>query len=167
MMAYELNDSATAAAVEVAVKLVSVESGKPLAVPLNKLHLSARNVRKVRDEASIPALAAMILASGGLLNPLAVVPEKTKSTKGATFGVVAGGRRLAALQWLVARKKLAADAPVSCRVFGSERGVGVSLTENASQEAMHPVDQLEAFKQLVAEGVDSFPKLGHVETHSR
>lgn len=152
MMAYELNDSATAAAVEVAVKLVSVESGKPLAVPLNKLHLSARNVRKVRDEASIPALAAMILASGGLLNPLAVVPEKTKSTKGATFGVVAGGRRLAALKWLVAHKKLAADAPVTCRVFGSERGVGVSLTENASQEAMHPVDQLEAFKQLVAEG---------------
>jgi hypothetical protein len=53
--------------------------------------VSARNVRKVRNPEGIPALAAMILSAGGLLNPLAVVPEKRKGSRVETFGVVAGG----------------------------------------------------------------------------
>ena len=133
-------------------RLESVDGGEARLIALNRLHVSARNVRKVRNPEGIPALAAMILSAGGLLNPLAVVPEKRKGSRVETFGVVAGGRRLAALQYLFARGKVPADVPVSCRVFPVGSGVGISLTENASQEGMHPADQLEAFKRLVAEG---------------
>jgi len=108
-------------------------------------------VRKKHDPSTIPELAAAILAEGGLLNPLAVIPEKIKGSKG-DHGVVAGGRRLAALQYLAEHAAVRADVPVRCRVFDAERGVSVSLVENATQEPMHPADQLEAFKRLVDEG---------------
>lgn len=158
-MAYEVTTTKAIEAVaqgdsivEVAGKLLSTDSGESRSIPLSLLHLSALNVRSVRNPESIPALAAMIHAAGGLLNPLVVIPEKTKGAKGEHFGVVAGGRRLAALELLVREGKLQADAPVSCKLVHADSAVGLSLTENASQEAMHPADQLLAFKKLVEEG---------------
>lgn len=133
-------------------KLVSLNRGESRLIALDCLQVSAQNVRKVRIPEGIPALAAMILSTGGLLNPLAVVLEKKKGSRVETFGVVAGGRRLAALQYLAERGKVPPDVPVSCRVFPAESGVDISLTENTSQESMHPADQLEAFKRLVVEG---------------
>lgn len=140
------------AVVEVDGEAVPVEQGRERDIPLNRLFLSARNVRKVRNPETIPALAAMIEAQGGLLYRLCVVAEKRKGIKGEAFGVVAGGRRLAALQWLAERGRLANDAPVKCLEFAVSRGLAVSLTENAAQEAMHPADQMAAFKKLVDEG---------------
>ena len=158
-MDYEVNSDGAAlaaqetdAVIEVGGKLISTDSGEPRQIPLNRLHLSEYNVRKLRDPDTIPALAATIMAAGGLLNPLAVVPGKKKGAKGEQFGVIAGGRRLAALQWLVKQGALKADAEVSCRVFDVESATSISLTENASQEAMHPADQLIAFKTLVEQG---------------
>ncbi|WP_084217418.1 ParB/RepB/Spo0J family partition protein [Xenophilus azovorans] len=137
--------------VEVDGEVVPVEQGQERSIPLNSLFLSERNVRKVRNTETIPALAATIEAQG-LLYRLCVVPEKRKGTKGETFGVVAGGRRLAALHWLVKQGRMAKDAPVQCLVFDVSRGVAVSLTENFAQEVMHPADQMVAFKKLVDEG---------------
>ncbi len=156
-MAYEVttsehNDTTTDAVIEVHGKLLSTDSGEARSLPLNRLHLSASNVRSVRNAETIPALAAMIFAAGGLLNPLVVVPEKKKGVKGDCFGVVAGGRRLAALQLLMQEGKLRPEAPIPCKLVNPDSAVGLSLTENASQEAMHPADQLIAFKALVDEG---------------
>ena len=137
--------------VEVDGEEVPVEQGQERSIPLNSLFLSERNVRKVRNPETIPALAATIEAQG-LLSRLCVVPEKRKGAKGETFGVVAGGRRLAALHWLVKQGRMAKDAPVQCLVFDVSRGVAVSLTENFAQEVMHPADQMVAFKKLVDEG---------------
>jgi len=150
-MAFESMDKDVA--VEVDGVMVSVDKGEARAIPLHRLFLSEKNVRTVRNAESIPALAATILAQG-LLYPLCVVSERVKGSKvkGETFGVVAGGRRLAALQLLVKEGKLQGDVPVSCLVFTPEHAVAVSLTENTQQEAMHPADQLVAFKTLVAEG---------------
>jgi ParB family chromosome partitioning protein len=160
---------------------VPVEQGRREAIALNRLFLSQKNARKVRNPESIPALAAMI-ESQGLLYPLCVVPEQepklvgksAKPDKGArrksdgkgkrlgqarpveagahTYGVVAGGRRLAALQWLVQEGRMAEATPIDCLVLDVARGAAVSLTENIAQEPMHPADQLVAFKALVDEG---------------
>ncbi len=158
-MAYEVTthgvsdtDAPKNCVVEDAEKLLSVDSGEACAIPLNRLHLSERNVRSVRNPETVPTLAAMIYAAGGVLNPLVVVPEKKKGAKGERFGVVAGGRRLAALQLLVAEGKLPHDVPVPCKRVHADNAVALSLTENASQEAMHPADQMVAFKALVDEG---------------
>lgn len=148
MSAFEATNDAV---VNVEGNPVPVEQGERRVIPLNRLFLSSQNVRKVRNAESIPELAAMIEAQG-LLYPLCVVVEKRNGAKGEHFGVVAGGRRLAALQWLAEKGRMEKEAPIECLVFDVARAVAVSLTENAAQEAMHPADQLEAFKRMVEEG---------------
>lgn len=125
-------------------------AGRDDLVPLSVLWLSASNVRSKHDPEGIRALAGLIEAEGGLLNPLAVVVELVNGVEG--YGVVAGGRRLRALQLLVEQGKMDADALIPVRVFESEQAVSVSLTENVTQEPMNPADELVAFRTLSQEG---------------
>ena len=67
--------------VPVGGEAVPVEQGERRVIALNRLFLSAQNVRKTRKPETIPALAAMIEAQG-LLYPLCVVAEKRKGVKG-------------------------------------------------------------------------------------
>ncbi len=63
------------------------------------------------------------------------------------YAVVAGGRRLAALQMLVRAKRLNKTAPVPCTVGRAEVAAEEdSLAENTMREALHPLDQFRAFQ---------------------
>ena len=115
-------------------------------IPLSRLRPSSRNVRQSGGTA-IPELAASI-ARVGLLQNLTVIT----SHDGQWFEVVAGRRRLAALRLLVKRHKLAKDHPVPCLLVPDTSARTVSLSENVQREAMTPVDELFAWKALVAEG---------------
>lgn len=117
-------------------------------IPLNQLHRSPLNARKTGGTA-VEELAASI-ATGGLIQNLVVIPEK--NGKKAGFGVVAGGRRLAALQSLVRAKIFEADIAIPCKVITAEEATELSLAENIHRENMHPADQFEAFAQLVDDG---------------
>lgn len=113
-------------------------------IPLSQLRASPRNVRKTGGQA-IGALAASI-AAHGLLQSLVVIPA------GANFEVVAGGRRLAALQQLAKDGKLA-STDVPCIVTPEAGADEASLAENTIREAMHPADQFEAFRALLDAGM--------------
>jgi len=113
-------------------------------IPLARLVPSPDNVRKTKT--GIDGLAASI-AAHGLLQNLTVRPASGKN-----FEVLAGGRRLAALQLLAKQKKIAADHPVPCVVRGGDDATEISLAENEMREAMHPADQFEAFKKLADQG---------------
>ncbi|MBW8464121.1 ParB/RepB/Spo0J family partition protein [Acidovorax sp.] len=115
-------------------------------IPLSRLRPSSRNVRQSGGTA-IPELAASI-ARVGLLQNLTIIT----SPDGQWFEVVAGRRRLAALKLLVKRHKLAKDHPVPCLLVPYTSARTVSLSENVQREAMTPVDELFAWKALVAEG---------------
>lgn len=117
-----------------------------LLIPLSKLRPSSRNVRK-SGGTSIPELAASI-ARVGLLHNLTVVA----APDGEQFDVVAGRRRLAALKLLVKRRKLAKGHEVHCLLVLDDAARTVSLTENVQREAMSPIEELFAWKDLVAEG---------------
>jgi ParB family transcriptional regulator, chromosome partitioning protein len=68
-----------------------------IAIPLNKLTRSARNVRKSVGD-SIDDLATSILVHG-LIHNLTVVEQQADNGKNSgKYEVVAGGRRFAALQ---------------------------------------------------------------------
>lgn len=121
--------------------------GRDLLVPLDRLVLSQANVRRVCNEAGIAELAALI-ASQGLLQRLSVVAH----TDGC-FAVVAGGRRLRAMHQLVADGRWSASQPVECKLHDDARAAEVSLAENSGREAMHPADEMEAFRKLVEEGL--------------
>jgi ParB family transcriptional regulator, chromosome partitioning protein len=80
-------------------------------IPLDKLYISPANVRKTGHKDGIDGLANSIHAHG-LLQNLAV----EQGGEADTFSVLAGGRRLLALQLLAKQKKLPTDWPVPCNL---------------------------------------------------
>lgn len=116
-------------------------------IPLDKLRISPRNARRTGGT-NVDDLAASIRAEG-LLQNLVV----TRAEDGL-FDVVAGGRRLTALQQLLAANALPEQlvAGATCSIVGSEVADEASLAENTIRAEMHPADQVVAYKTLVDEG---------------
>lgn len=113
-------------------------------IPLNKLILSPRNVRKTNGDEDIESLADSI-ASKGLLQNLVVSEQKC----GKLFEVNAGGRRYRALQLLAQRKQLARNWPVPVIIIPLDDALEASLAENLQKIAMNPADEVEAFEAIV------------------
>jgi ParB family chromosome partitioning protein len=116
-----------------------------LDIPLNKLRLSPRNVRKTAPT-GIDELADNIFQVRVLQN--LVVTQQADGM----YEVEAGSRRLAALSLLLAQGRISEDYPVPCRVIPAIHASTASLTENAMREQMHPADEYLAFQLLVDEG---------------
>lgn len=113
-------------------------------VPLSQLRLSPRNARKTGGQ-NIEGLAASI-AAHNLLQNLTVTP----GAAGDEYQVVAGGRRLAAMQLLRDRGQLDAEFSVPCKLITDDgAALEASTAENTLREAMHPADQFDAFKDMV------------------
>lgn len=129
-----------------AVQSSSIPARDLLAVPLSMLVPSARNVRRAKDFA-VGELADSI-ARIGLLQNLTV----TQASDGERYEVVAGRRRLEAMKLLVKRRQLPKDHEVTCLVVEADAGRAASLTENVLRQAMHPLDEYEAFAALAADG---------------
>ena len=116
-------------------------------ISLNKLIPWPGNVRKTGVTEGLEELAASI-ASHGLLQPLMVRKDKR-----GKFAVIAGQRRLLALQSLAKQERIDIDSGVECRIIdGDERAAELSLAENVVRAAMHPADEFEAFRDLVDNG---------------
>ena len=117
-------------------------------LPLDKLVASSANVRRVKAGVSIAELAEDI-GRRGLLQSLNVRPVlDADGAETGRYGVVAGGRRFAALQLLVTSKRLAKTAAVPCIVRRAGVAEEDSLAENTMREALHPLDQFRAFQTL-------------------
>ena len=129
-------------------------------IPLDRLELAPENVRKTPpDPAFFTELKASI-AAHGLMKNLVVRTEDTGGdpesgpAPAERYAVVAGGRRLAAMNALAEEGVLDADHPVPCRVIGAEENAEeFSLAENVVRVAMHPADQVVAFGKLANAGV--------------
>src|SRR5271169_1604635 len=94
-------------------------------IPLNKLTAWDGNVRKTAGaDTALAELAASITAHG-LLQSLVV-----RKHKGGKFAVVAGGRRLAALELLAESGRIANDHEVSCNIVADDANASeISLAE--------------------------------------
>ena len=121
-------------------------------IPLCRLALAPENVRKTPpDESSQAQLLASIKAHG-LLKNLVARPDAPDADGVERFAVVAGGRRLAALQALAENGTLHADHPVPCKIAANSDAAELSLAENVSYLPMHPADQVVAFSELARSG---------------
>lgn len=114
-------------------------------IPLNKLILSPRNVRKTNGDDDIESLADSI-ASKGLLQNLVVSASVEEPGK---YEVDAGGRRLRALQLLSRQKRVAKNLPVPVQIIPRDDALEASLAENLQKVAMNPADEVEAFHAIV------------------
>ena len=119
-------------------------------VPISKLAISPFNVRRSKTSAEDDAeLKASILANGVGQN-LIVHSKREKGTE--TFLVAAGGRRLRALEALLAVERIKPTFEVPVRVVSAEEAEEISLAENAQRVQMHPADEFEAFARLIDAG---------------
>lgn len=126
-------------------------SFKPVSVAIGDLGIHPANVRARSPETYAPEDIADLKASIavlGLLQPLLV--QKTDGV----FGVLAGGRRHAALRALVADKStkgFTARTKVECRLVPDDCDLttAVSLAENITQAPMSAIDEFEAFARMM------------------
>ena len=119
-------------------------------VAVSKLAISPFNVRRSKTSAEDDAeLKASILANGVGQN--LIVHSKREGGKEA-FLVAAGGRRLRALEALLAEERIKPTFEVPVRVVSAKEAEEISLAENAMRSAMHPADEFEAFARLIENG---------------
>jgi ParB family chromosome partitioning protein len=125
-------------------------------IPYDKVVLSQKNVRRVKDGVSIEQLAEDI-GRRRLVQSLNVRPVLDgRGEETGTFEVPAGGRRYLALGMLIKQKRLAKNEPIPCIVNRSTATSAEedSLAENVHRENLHPLDQFRAFKTLSDQGLD-------------
>ena len=104
------------------------------------------NVRKTGAQEGLEELMASI-QSHGLLQPLVIKPAPDKGKTKGKYHVVAGQRRLMALNGINYAK------PVDCTVIAQDAdATEISLVENTIRQQMHPIDQFHAFRQLQEAG---------------
>ena len=122
-------------------------------IPLDRLEPSPANVRKTpAGKAAFDELKASIPVHGLLENLVARSTEAAEDG-GERFAVIAGARRLAALNELAQEGVIEADYPVPCRIVANGANDSeISLAENVIRVAMHPADQVEAFGALALAG---------------
>ncbi|WP_011579021.1 MULTISPECIES: ParB/RepB/Spo0J family partition protein [Chelativorans] len=125
-------------------------------IPYDKLVLSQKNVRRIKDGVTIEYLAEDIALRRGLLQSLNVRPLRDETgAETGQYEVPAGGRRFLALGILIKQKRLAKDQPTPCIVNRDETTSAEddSLTENMKRESLHPLDEFRAFKILHDQGL--------------
>ncbi|MFP4904154.1 ParB N-terminal domain-containing protein [Paraburkholderia sp. BR14261] len=122
----------------------SSAAGRIIAIPLNKLHVSARNARP-NDTSDVTGLAALLRSQGQLQN-MVVHPD------GDDYGVADGGRRLRAFGLLLSQGHVKPDHAVYCMVTDDARALSASIAANSERESMHPADEFEAFMALTNDG---------------
>ncbi|HAV1497627.1 ParB/RepB/Spo0J family partition protein [Vibrio parahaemolyticus] len=121
-------------------------------LPISSLVVSELNVRKSKaSKEDDLSLQASILAHGLIQNLVALPIDEA-----GLYPIVSGGRRLTALNALIESGQLASDSTVAVKVLSEEEAKTyaseISLTENFTRAAMHPVDEFEAFSKMVEEG---------------
>lgn len=116
-------------------------------IAVSSLVHSTLNVRKqAPNAAKLAELAESIKAVGVLQNLVAFEQPD------GLLAVAAGGRRLSALQQLLAAGDIDNNYLVPVKVVSEDMAVTLSLTENSQREDMHPADQICAFMTLSESG---------------
>lgn len=147
-----------------AAEPVAGVTGAPVGVPLSRLKLAADNVRR-GGKGDIEQLAADIGAHGLLQN---LVGWQDPGGRDPTVFIVAGGRRLKALQLLKRNGAIPDDHPVAVQIVTPEAGRELSLAENFQRIGMNAGEEAEAFARLEAQGVepgDIARRFGLTELH--
>ncbi len=122
-------------------------------IPLCRLALAPENVRRTPPDAAADAQLRASIAAHGLLENLVARADEPDADGVERYAVVAGARRLAALETLAEEGALPADYSVPCLIAANGDAGELSLAENIVRIAMHPADQVVAFSELAGSGV--------------
>ena len=122
------------------------------AIPLAHLVLAPENVRTTPPSPADQAQLTVSIQAHGVLESLVVRSDEPAPDGSERFAVIAGGRRLSALNVLLEDGNIDAAYPVPCQIVSNDNSAELSLVENVMRIAMHPADQVVAFKMLADAG---------------
>jgi ParB family chromosome partitioning protein len=124
-------------------------NGTIIDVAIKNLIPSPRNVRKSTPSKDSDLELVAGIRARGLINLLSVHATDTKNV----FAVIAGKRRLKALQYLVKDGHFKESDKIKCRLVDDDDSLEeISLIENTQRQAMHPADEFEAFRKMQRNG---------------
>ncbi len=113
-------------------------NGGILSIPVARVSPSADQPRKRFDEQSIAELAESIKRHG-VIQPLVVEADGSGG-----YRIVAGERR-----WRAAAVAGLSEVPAIVKEYGREKRLEVALVENVQREDLNPIDEAEAYRQLM------------------
>src|SRR5450432_3203227 len=127
---------------------VSQSRDVQISVSLSKLIPSKRNPRRINPQREAHRQMVASIRAHGLLASLVIRADENSP---GDFKVIAGNRRLAALREVY--KDVAKPPKVNCilRAVDDDTADALALAENFVREAMHPMDEAEAFARLARE----------------
>ena len=109
-------------------------------IDVNKIEPNKNQPRKSFDEDSIHELAESIKLRG-IIQPLVV----QKGEKGL-YTIIAGERR-----WRAAKIAGLKDIPVVVKNYSNQEIMEIALIENIQREDLNPIEEAEAYEQLIKE----------------
>lgn len=127
-------------------------------LPVEWLVPNASQPRRHFDEAALNDLAASI-REHGVLQPILVRPVPDVANR---FEIVAGERR-----WRASQKAQLHEVPVSIQYLTDEAVLELALIENLQREDLTPLEEAEAYQQLIQRFGHSQEKVGKAVGKSR
>ncbi|MGH0004725.1 ParB/RepB/Spo0J family partition protein [Pseudovibrio ascidiaceicola] len=127
--------------------MTKTTNGKLLSnVPVSKLTLSALNPRQNVDPSEIELLAQSIKACGLIQNLVGFA-------EGDSIGIVAGGRRLRALQLLLESKDILPNYSVAVRLAATQQqALQWANAENTARKDLNPAEEIKAYRTMEEAG---------------
>ncbi|MBL4686728.1 MAG: ParB/RepB/Spo0J family partition protein [Nannocystaceae bacterium] len=110
-------------------------------LPIEELTPGPDQPRKRFEEKALAQLAESIKANG-IIQPIVVTPAPAGS--GARYFIVAGERR-----WRAAQRAALHDVPVAVRKTEGAERLELALVENIQRADLNPIEEAQAFAQLV------------------
>lgn len=123
----------------------SVLGSKRDYLPIESLTPGRYQPRKEFTPGAIEELAESI-AKHGVLQPLLVRQLAEETVSGARYEIIAGERR-----WRAAQKAGIYEVPVVIKKFDDATTLEVALIENLQREDLNPLEEADAYKQLMEE----------------
>lgn len=136
-------------------------------IALSALHPSPLNPRKVFDSGKLAELSESI-AHQGLMQNLVIRPN---TGEGGGYEVVAGGRRLRALQLLAEQGRITGQYMVPVRIrqdLTDLQALMLAVAENQDRADVSPLEEADAYAQMVHLGAtvhDIALRYGRTERH--
>lgn len=113
------------------------KEGGIIFLDVNEIKPNLKQPRKKFDDEKIEELAASI-QTHGMIQPIMVRPA------GEGYEIVAGERR-----WRAARKAALKKVPCMIRELDEEQNLLIAIIENIQREDLNPVEEAEAFHQMI------------------
>ena len=123
----------------------SVLGSKRDYLPIESLTPGQYQPRKEFTPGAIEELAESI-AKHGVLQPLLVRKLAEETASGAQYEIIAGERR-----WRASQKAGIYEVPVVIKNFDDATTLEVALIENLQREDLNPLEEADAYKQLMEE----------------